>query len=75
MNAGPSGRTRRTKKTAARRPAGQYVFFEAGPAGRRLFVEERTGLPITAEVAALLARLDERDPERAPARLPAGRPR
>ncbi|MGW0314024.1 hypothetical protein [Streptomyces flavidovirens] len=42
-----------------RRPDGHYVFFEVNPAGQWLFVEERTGLPITAEVAGLLARIDE----------------
>ncbi|MFG3516997.1 MvdC/MvdD family ATP grasp protein [Streptomyces bobili] len=41
-----------------RRPDGEYVFLEVNPAGQWLFAEERTGLPITAEVAALLARLD-----------------
>ncbi|MFI1393334.1 MvdC/MvdD family ATP grasp protein [Streptomyces sp. NPDC020681] len=46
-----------------RRPDGEYVFFEVNPAGQWLFVEERTGLPITAEVAALLSRLDGREPE------------
>ncbi|WP_051877211.1 MvdC/MvdD family ATP grasp protein [Streptomyces natalensis] len=48
-----------------RRPDGQYVFFEVNPAGQWLFVEQRAGLPISAEVAALLARIDERGPERA----------
>lgn len=46
-----------------RRADGQYVFLEVNPAGQWLFVEERTGLPITAEVAALLSRLDDREPE------------
>ncbi|WP_143060305.1 MvdC/MvdD family ATP grasp protein [Streptomyces sp. TLI_105] len=46
-----------------RRADGEYVFLEVNPAGQWLFVEERTGLPITAEVAALLSRLDEREPE------------
>ncbi|WP_406397210.1 hypothetical protein OH805_00145 [Streptomyces sp. NBC_00879] len=46
-----------------RRPDGEYVFFEVNPAGQWLFVEERTGLPITAEVAALLSRLDGHEPE------------
>ncbi|MCJ1676459.1 hypothetical protein MTF65_03660 [Streptomyces sp. APSN-46.1] len=48
-----------------RRPGGEYVFFEVNPAGQWLFVEERTGLPITEEVAALLSRLDGREPRRA----------
>ncbi|MEV8596141.1 MvdC/MvdD family ATP grasp protein [Streptomyces sp. NPDC052012] len=42
-----------------RRPDGQYVFFEVNPAGQWLFVEKLTGLPITAEVAGLLARIDK----------------
>ncbi|MFE1437181.1 MvdC/MvdD family ATP grasp protein [Streptomyces sp. NPDC058739] len=46
-----------------RRADGEYVFLEVNPAGQWLFVEERTGLPITEEVAALLSRLDERAPE------------
>ncbi|MEV0375649.1 MvdC/MvdD family ATP grasp protein [Streptomyces sp. NPDC050636] len=50
-----------------RRPDGQYVFFEVNPAGQWLFVEERTGLPITAEVAALLSRIDERGRQQAAA--------
>ncbi len=51
-----------------RRPDGQYVFFEVNPAGQWLFVEERTGLPITAEVASLLARLDDGDAAHTPQR-------
>jgi hypothetical protein len=31
------------------------VFFEVNPAGQWLFVEQRTGLPITAAVAVWLA--------------------
>lgn len=46
-----------------RRPGGEYLFLEVNPAGQWLFVEERTGLPITAEVAALLSRLDAREPD------------
>lgn len=38
-----------------RRDDGAWVFLEANPSGQWLFVEERTGLPITAAVAALLA--------------------
>ncbi|WP_225823966.1 MvdC/MvdD family ATP grasp protein [Streptomyces naphthomycinicus] len=45
-----------------RRADGEYVFLEVNPAGQWLFVEERTGLPITAAVAALLSRLDGRGP-------------
>ncbi|WP_406002751.1 MvdC/MvdD family ATP grasp protein [Streptomyces sp. NBC_00829] len=57
-----------------RRPSGEYVFLEVNPAGQWLFVEERTQLPITAEVAALLTRLDGPEPEPATAvRSPAGR--
>lgn len=41
-----------------RRRDGQYVFFEVNPAGQWLFVEKLTGLPITAEIAGLLARID-----------------
>lgn len=36
---------------------GEYVFLEVNPAGLWLFVEERTGLPITDAVAAHLAAL------------------
>lgn len=50
-----------------RRTSGEYVFLEVNPAGQWLFVEERTGLPITAEVAALLSRLDEGELEQAAA--------
>ncbi|MEX2984009.1 MvdC/MvdD family ATP grasp protein [Streptomyces sp. C36] len=58
-----------------RRPDGQYVFFEVNPAGQWLFVEERADMPISAEVAALLSRMDARDPgaERLPSRTLAGR--
>jgi len=38
-----------------RTEAGEHVFLEANPAGQWLFVEWRTGQPITAAVAALLA--------------------
>lgn len=38
-----------------RRPGGEHVFLEANPSGQWLFVERRTGLPITNAVAALLA--------------------
>lgn len=36
------------------RPDGEYVFLEVNPAGQWLFVEERTGQPIAAALAALL---------------------
>jgi glutathione synthase/RimK-type ligase-like ATP-grasp enzyme len=38
-----------------RRPSGEYVFFEVNPAGQWLFVEERTGQPISRAVATALA--------------------
>jgi glutathione synthase/RimK-type ligase-like ATP-grasp enzyme len=41
-----------------RRPDGRHVLLEVNPAGQWLFVEARTGQPITAAVAGLLARLD-----------------
>jgi len=39
-----------------RTPSGDYVFLEVNTAGEFLFVEERTGQPITAAVADWLAR-------------------
>jgi hypothetical protein len=39
-----------------RRPDGEHVFLEVNPCGQFLFVEERTGQPITAALADLLAR-------------------
>ncbi|MFJ5552353.1 MvdC/MvdD family ATP grasp protein [Streptomyces sp. NPDC093225] len=56
-----------------RRPDGEYVFFEVNPAGQWLFVEERTGLQITAEMAALLSRIDDQDPTGRSRRPVAGR--
>jgi glutathione synthase/RimK-type ligase-like ATP-grasp enzyme len=41
-----------------RRPDGRHVFLELNPAGQWLFVEARTGQPITAAVVDLLAGLD-----------------
>jgi glutathione synthase/RimK-type ligase-like ATP-grasp enzyme len=38
---------------------GEYVFFEVNPAGQWLFVEERTGLPISQAVADFLVKLDD----------------
>ncbi len=38
-----------------RRDDGEHVFLEANPSGQWLFVERRTGLPITAALASLLA--------------------
>lgn len=39
---------------------GEYHFLEVNPAGQWLFIEERTGLPISHAHAALLARLSDR---------------
>jgi len=36
-------------------PQGEYVFLEINPAGQWLFIEQRTGQPITAALAARLA--------------------
>jgi glutathione synthase/RimK-type ligase-like ATP-grasp enzyme len=36
-------------------PAGDYVFLEVNPAGQWLFVEQRTGQPISEAIAAKLA--------------------
>jgi len=41
-----------------RTPDGDHVFLEINPAGEWLFVEERTGQPITRSFASLLAKLD-----------------
>ena len=41
-----------------RTPDDDYVFLEINPAGEWLFVEERTGQPITRGFASLLAELD-----------------
>ncbi len=38
-----------------RRDDGEHVFLEVNPSGQWLFIEERTGQPITAAVARLLA--------------------
>jgi glutathione synthase/RimK-type ligase-like ATP-grasp enzyme len=37
-------------------PDGDYVFFEVNPGGQFLFVEHACGLPISAALAAHLAR-------------------
>jgi glutathione synthase/RimK-type ligase-like ATP-grasp enzyme len=37
-----------------RTPDGEYIFFEVNPAGQWLFVEQRTGLPISQAMADLL---------------------
>jgi glutathione synthase/RimK-type ligase-like ATP-grasp enzyme len=39
-------------------PKGHYVFLEINPAGQWLFIEERSGQPITSHVAHLLSVLD-----------------
>ena len=38
-------------------PAGDYVFLEVNPAGQWLFVEQRTGQPISEAISASLCRL------------------
>jgi glutathione synthase/RimK-type ligase-like ATP-grasp enzyme len=43
-----------------RTPEGEYYFFEVNPAGQWLFVEQRTGLPISQTIADFLAGLDDR---------------
>jgi hypothetical protein len=40
------------------RPDGEHVFFEVNPSGQWLFVEERTGLPLTRTFVDVLAGLD-----------------
>lgn len=42
------------------RPDGEYVFLEVNPAGQWLFIEERTGQPISAAVAQALLDGDTR---------------
>jgi hypothetical protein len=44
-----------------RTPAGEEVFLEVNPAGEWLFVEERTGQPMTRSMAELLTELDQTD--------------
>ncbi len=39
-------------------PDGEYVFLEVNPAGQWLFIEERTGQPITATLANHLLTFD-----------------
>jgi glutathione synthase/RimK-type ligase-like ATP-grasp enzyme len=38
---------------------GEYIFFEVNPAGQWLFVEQRTGMPISRAIADLLAELED----------------
>lgn len=44
-------------------PQGEYYFFEVNPAGQWLFVEQRTGMPISKAVADLLADVADRQKE------------
>ena len=43
-----------------RTPEGEYVFFEVNPAGQFLYVEQPSGLPIAAALAARLAAAEDR---------------
>jgi glutathione synthase/RimK-type ligase-like ATP-grasp enzyme len=54
-------------------PDGRFVFLEVNPSGQWLFVEKRTGLPITEAVVRLLLERDAEDdqPRRRGARLEA----
>lgn len=54
-----------------RTPDGEYVFLEVNPAGEWLFVEERTGQPITSAVAGHLAFLDAPSAEESARTAPA----
>ena len=40
-------------------PNGRYVFLEINPAGQWLFIENRTGQPITMSLARILASHDK----------------
>lgn len=42
-----------------RTPDDEYIFFEVNPAGQWLFVEERTGLPISQAMADYLAKSED----------------
>ena len=42
-----------------RTPSGEYIFLEVNPAGQWLFVEQRTGMPISQTVADFLTDLDD----------------
>jgi glutathione synthase/RimK-type ligase-like ATP-grasp enzyme len=42
-----------------RTPSAEHVFLEVNPAGQWLFIENRTGLPISQAMADHLARLDD----------------
>lgn len=41
-----------------RRPDGEFVFFEANPSGAWLWVQERTGVPVTETFVSYLSDLD-----------------
>lgn len=45
---------------------GAFFFLEVNPAGQWMFVEQRTGLPISQAVAGLLARLEDGGPAAIP---------
>jgi len=47
-----------------RTPNGRHVFLEINPAGQWLFVEQRTGQPISAALAQLLCEKDQKAAER-----------
>jgi glutathione synthase/RimK-type ligase-like ATP-grasp enzyme len=47
---------------------GEYIFLEVNPAGQWLFVEQRTGLPISQAVADYLAGLEDRPEKQGGAR-------
>jgi glutathione synthase/RimK-type ligase-like ATP-grasp enzyme len=51
-----------------RTPDGEYIFLEVNPAGQWLFVEQRTGLPISQAVADYLAGLEDRPEKKGGAR-------
>lgn len=44
-------------------PDGDYVFLELNPSGQYLWVEQRTGLPISAAIVDLLLRHEDHDVE------------
>ena len=47
-----------------RTDAGEHVFLEVNPAGQWMFVEQRTGLPISAAMASHLGALADRPPRK-----------
>lgn len=54
------------------RPDGEHVFFEINPSGQWLFIEERTGLPITNTFVDALSAADQGAPH--PRSAPSGCP-